>query len=472
MTNFNNATKSFTLHAEGTESYAWAWEGIDRASTIEDMNQVGETPEKFAQDWANTLLENSIDQINPEGEMGFTRDEIESDLRNDVKYLANAIQAWLEGEYDQDDDQDGKEDPTLYTITHPMMGDWSDPATIAEISADVAMNWRDENIKYTVDVKWDKVVIYGMDYESNSRDWREWLDLGDGEYRLEIGELYQAEEEGDDEPDPQPIGVEVAVRLVEEGCIEEGAGIYIARANGHAGNYDISKDSDDRHLYEVVWVYGIIASTQTMNQAEVFLLLTDEAELGAKFYWQVMDNNEWELTNAPYLQSWAGYMEDIRAGRTPETNYFDAHYAKMIADAEAYEAEFRAMNLGESTLAKVRRQKALVTGDRDEMFPPRTAPMRLRCLLPKPVTQTREGFFICTSSAEGRGKTPLGMIYAFGDEADFYRQNPHWEGVELPRPRWFGVVILDTNRHVEGGFQLAFGGWHDSCVHAPYIYTP
>ena len=87
----------------------------------------------------------------------------------------------------------------LYTITHPMMGDWSDPATIAEISADVAMNWRDENIKYRVEVKWNKVVIYGMDYESNSRDWCEWLDLGAGEYSLEIGERYEPADPEDDE---------------------------------------------------------------------------------------------------------------------------------------------------------------------------------------------------------------------------------------------------------------------------------
>jgi len=203
MTNFNTTTRSFTLHQSGTESYAWAWENLDRADCVGDMKLVGKTPEQFARDWANTLLKASIDQINPEGERGFTAEEIKADLHDDVKYLANALQAWLE--------------------------------------------------------------------------------------------------EGDEEPEPQPFGVETAVRLLEEGFIEEGAGIHIARAKGHSGHYDISKDSDDRAMYSVVWSHGIVASTQTMNQSDVFLLLTNEAQLGATFYWQTMPNNEWELTNAPVL---------------------------------------------------------------------------------------------------------------------------------------------------------------------------
>ena len=176
-----------------------------------------------------------------------------------------------------------------------------------------------------------------------------------------------------------------------------------------------------------------------MTKTEVIALIREEAELGARFYWQVMENGEWELTNAPYLQSLEVIEED------EETS------------DEAY--------LGESTLAKVRRQKELLLGDREEMFPSRrTAPV------PPVQPEHKDGFFICTSSVQGNGKTPDSMIYAFSDKADFLRQNPSWFGVELPKPRWFGVVVMDTTQSVDGGFQLGWEGWHDAIVHAPFIY--
>ena len=100
MTNFDQTTKSFTLHAEGTQSYAWAWENLDRSDCVGDMKLVGKTPEQFARDWSNTLLKACVDQIT-EGERGFTAEEIEADLRDDVATLANALQAWLE-----EDDQE------------------------------------------------------------------------------------------------------------------------------------------------------------------------------------------------------------------------------------------------------------------------------------------------------------------------------------------------------------------------------
>ena len=96
MTNFDQATRSFTLHSEGTESYSWAWENMQHSDCVGDMKLVGKTAAEFAHDWSNTLLKACVDQIDENGERGFTAEEVEADLREDVKFLANAIQAWLE----------------------------------------------------------------------------------------------------------------------------------------------------------------------------------------------------------------------------------------------------------------------------------------------------------------------------------------------------------------------------------------
>lgn len=329
MTNFNSATRSFDLCSEGTQSYAWAWENLDRAQCLAEIKETDNDIVAYAHGWAEELCSRSIDQINPEGERGFTKEEIVYDLVNDRHALARALEAWLGG-----DDEDGGDEPQ------------------------------------------------------------------------------------DEDDEPQPIGVEVAIRLVEEGFIHERAGIYINRANGYSGCYDISSDIDHYDLYEVVWGDAIASSVGRLGRNEVVALIREEAKLGATFYWQTLPNNQWELTNAPELP--AGFIEE----------------------------------------------KELLLEDRAEMFPPRNT-----ANVAQPVAPTREGFFICTRSIEGRGQTPATMIYAFGGEADFYRQNPDWVG-ELPAPRWFGVIVMDTTQPVEGGFQLAWGGAHDCAIHAPYIYKP
>lgn len=259
MTNFNTATKSFTLHAEGTESYAWAWEGINRQQALKEITETGNDIIAYAHGWACELCNNCIDQIKPEGECGFTAEEITHDLIVDRHALADALQAWLEE--DEDPEETEPEDPT------------------------------------------------------------------------------EGDDQDDESEEPTPFGAETAIRLVEEGFIEECAGIYIARASGYAGDYDISKDVEDRHLYEVVWVQGGNASYEAMTKEAVIALIRDEAELGAKFFWQVLEN-DWELTKAPYLQSLEVIEEDEE---TSDETY-----------------------LGESTLAKIRRQKELLLEDRDK----------------------------------------------------------------------------------------------------------
>ena len=242
MTNFNTATRSFDLCAEGTQSYAWAWEGLDRVQCLSEIEHTNNDIVAYAHGWACELCHNCIAQIDPEGERGFTAEEITNDLIDDRHSLARALEAWL----------------------------------------------------------------------------------------------------GDND------------------------------------------DSDD-------------------------------------------DNEEGEETSD-----------------------------------EAY--------LGESTLSKIRRQKGLLLDD-DR---PEVAEKAVTPIAPDGTehTQPRQGFFIATSSVEGRGGTPIGMIWAFSDEADFYRQNPHWVGVELPNPRWYGVIVKDTTLYIDGGFQLAWGGWHDCVIYSPHIYRP
>ena len=319
---YSNTYNSFTL--ANSESYAWATENWD-ASAFANMSlqECAEESRKEARVQLALAIENvqasflQSEEENDEGEAlirNRTLSEIVEELNEDLPFLESYLYRWMvEAGLPQDDPDDPTEGgseplpqaPTAkYLITHEMMGDWSDPATITEIASDVA-NWRDENVEYRVEGDYENVYIYAFDSnpDSNSREWREWLYLGFGEYRLKIGELYQDEEEGDDEPDPQPIGVEVALRLLEEGFITETDGIYINRANGHAGNYDISKDVEDRHLYEVVWVQGGNGSYEAMTKEAVIALIREEAERGAEFYWQVMENNEWERTHAPQVDT-------------------------------------------------------------------------------------------------------------------------------------------------------------------------
>ena len=111
MTNFDQATRSFTLHSEGTESYSWAWENMQHSDCVGDMKLVGKTAAEFARDWSNTLLKACVDQISSEGERGFTAEEIEADLRDDVATLATALQAWLEGSNEPDEPEEDDQEP-------------------------------------------------------------------------------------------------------------------------------------------------------------------------------------------------------------------------------------------------------------------------------------------------------------------------------------------------------------------------
>ena len=220
MTNFNEATRSFDLCTEGTSSYAWAWEGVEHADCVGDMKLVGKTPEQFARDWSNTLLKACVDQIT-EGERGFSVEEITNDLIDDRHNLAAALQAWLEGDEPEEDDkpEDPQDDPTeggsepLYEITHEIMGKWDAPVTATEIEQAVAQ-WHTRGAEYSVKVDLDVVYVYvkldevnhGTDEDGDmwatDSDFRpssdNWVQLDIASYRLEIGELYQPED--DQEP--------------------------------------------------------------------------------------------------------------------------------------------------------------------------------------------------------------------------------------------------------------------------------
>ena len=118
MTNFNSATRSFDLCTEGTQSYAWAWEGIDRSASLKDIAEDGNDITAYAHGWACQLCNSCVDQIT-EGERGFSVEEITNDLIDDRHALASAIQAWLEGDDEEDDepedepedDQEGDDEP-------------------------------------------------------------------------------------------------------------------------------------------------------------------------------------------------------------------------------------------------------------------------------------------------------------------------------------------------------------------------
>ena len=123
MTNFDQATKSFTLHAEGTQSYAWAWDNLDHAQVLSDITEDGNDVIAYAHGWACQLCNSCVDQINPEGERGFSVEEITNDLIDDRHALASAIQAWLEGNDQEGDDEpedepedDQEPEPTAPTI--------------------------------------------------------------------------------------------------------------------------------------------------------------------------------------------------------------------------------------------------------------------------------------------------------------------------------------------------------------------
>ena len=165
------------------------------------------------------MLKACVDQIT-EGERGYSAEEIEADLRDDVATLAAALQAWLEGD-DEGDDQEpegndnGDDEPEpLYQIGHPLMGEWDAPATIEEVKKAVAQ-WRTRGAKYSVKVD-DSVYVYveldevnhgtdedgdmwatDSDFRPSSDNWVQLDDRG-ASYRLEIGELYQPED--DQEP--------------------------------------------------------------------------------------------------------------------------------------------------------------------------------------------------------------------------------------------------------------------------------
>ena len=109
MTNFNSATRSFDLCTEGTQSYSWAWEGIDRAQALKDIADDGNDVIAYAHGWAEELCDACLSQIDEDGERGFTAEEITNDLIDDRHALANAIQAWLEGD-DQEGDDEGNDD--------------------------------------------------------------------------------------------------------------------------------------------------------------------------------------------------------------------------------------------------------------------------------------------------------------------------------------------------------------------------
>ena len=221
MTNFNQAQIRFTLHSEGTESYSWAWEGIDHAQSLKEIEETNNDIVSYASGWAWELSNACISQINPEGERGFTAAEIAADLRDDREFLAAALQDWLSEGDDDQDPEDPQDDPTeggsepLYEITHEIMGEWDAPATATEIEQAVAQ-WHTRGANYTVKVDLGSVYIYveldevnhgtdedgdmwatDSDFRPSSDNWVQLDDRG-ASYRLEIGELYQPED--DQEP--------------------------------------------------------------------------------------------------------------------------------------------------------------------------------------------------------------------------------------------------------------------------------
>ena len=110
MTNFNTATRSFDLCAEGTQSYAWAWEGLDRVQCLSEIEHTNNDIVAYAHGWACELCHNCIAQIDPEGERGFTAEEITNDLIDDRHSLARALEAWLGDNDDSDDDNEEGEE--------------------------------------------------------------------------------------------------------------------------------------------------------------------------------------------------------------------------------------------------------------------------------------------------------------------------------------------------------------------------
>ena len=122
------------------------------------------------------------------------------------------VEAGEDDEGPQDDPAEGGSEP-LYEIGHPLMGDWDAPATIEEVKKAVAQ-WRTRGAEYSVKVDLDVVYVYveldevnhGTDEDGDmwatDSDFRpssdNWVQLDRASYRLEIGELYQAED--DQEP--------------------------------------------------------------------------------------------------------------------------------------------------------------------------------------------------------------------------------------------------------------------------------
>ena len=117
MTNFDSATRSFNLCTEGTQSYSWAWEGVDRSASLKHIAETNNDVVTYVSGWAWELSNACISQIDENGERGFTAAEIAADLRDDREFLAAALQAWLsEGDDEGEGDDDQEPEPTAPTI--------------------------------------------------------------------------------------------------------------------------------------------------------------------------------------------------------------------------------------------------------------------------------------------------------------------------------------------------------------------
>ena len=110
MTNFIQSQIRFTLHSEGTESYSWAWENLDRAQALKEIEEDGNDIVGYASGWAEELCDACLSQIDENGERGFSVEEITNDLIDDRHNLAAALQDWLEGDDEEDDEPEGDDD--------------------------------------------------------------------------------------------------------------------------------------------------------------------------------------------------------------------------------------------------------------------------------------------------------------------------------------------------------------------------
>ena len=179
MTNFIQSQMRFTLHSENTESYAWAWEGVDRSASLKHIAEDGNDIVSYASGWAWELSNACISQIDENGERGFTAAEIAADLIDDREFLAAALQAWLEGSNEpegddepEDDDEGDDEEPArpaeqgLLLCTSSLGGRGITPSSPIYIFSDVK-DFRTQNPQWhwvqLPDPRWHGVTIIDID---------------------------------------------------------------------------------------------------------------------------------------------------------------------------------------------------------------------------------------------------------------------------------------------------------------------